>query len=200
MLGGSVFLGRAVVRRGGRAPGADVTVFNRGVVRAGARRRRRTSSATGPSPPTSPSCAGRRFDVVVDTCGYVPADVAAQREPARPTRAATTRSSRRSTSIPAGRRPPTTTHARRRTTATRTRLATTSRTSSTRGRPYGWLKVGCERAVAARVRRGPVRDPARRARSSARTTGGRPAAVVDRPGGPRRRGARARARRPTRSR
>src|SRR6478752_4536188 len=75
VLGGSVFLGRAVVAEA-IAAGADVTVFNRGV--------------SGPEPEgvahmrgdrtvaaDLAQLAGRRFDVVVDTSGYVPADVAA---------------------------------------------------------------------------------------------------------------------------
>jgi 2'-hydroxyisoflavone reductase len=74
VIGGSVFLGRAMVTEAA-ALGADVTVFNRGV--------------SAPTPPgaaqlvgdrTDPAdleqLAGRRFDLVVDTCGYVPADVA----------------------------------------------------------------------------------------------------------------------------
>jgi 2'-hydroxyisoflavone reductase len=73
VIGGSVFLGRAVVAEA-LASGATVTVFNRG--------------RSGPAPDgvehitgdrTSKDdlqqLAGREFDVVVDTCGYVPADV-----------------------------------------------------------------------------------------------------------------------------
>jgi 2'-hydroxyisoflavone reductase len=73
VIGGSVFLGRAVVAEA-LALGAEVTVFNRG--------------RSGPPPPgvtqvvgdrTRPDelaqLAGRHFDLVVDTCGYVPADV-----------------------------------------------------------------------------------------------------------------------------
>jgi 2'-hydroxyisoflavone reductase len=72
-MGGSVFLGRAVVAEA-LALGADVTVFNRG--------------RSGTTPPgavqvvgdrTSPEdlarLAGRSFDLVVDTCGYVPTAV-----------------------------------------------------------------------------------------------------------------------------
>lgn len=74
VIGGSVFLGRAVVAEA-LARGDRVTVFNRGV--------------SGPTPggvtrltgdrtvaADLAQLAGRRFDVVVDTCGYVPADVA----------------------------------------------------------------------------------------------------------------------------
>ena len=75
VLGGTVFLGRAVVGEA-LAAGAAVTVFNRGV--------------SGPEPKgvtyvrgdrtvaaDLAQLTGRHFDVVVDTCGYVPADVAA---------------------------------------------------------------------------------------------------------------------------
>jgi nucleoside-diphosphate-sugar epimerase len=74
VLGGSVFLGRAVVAQAQEA-GAKVAVFNRG--------------QSGPAPDgveqltgdrTDPAdleqLVGRAFDVVVDTSGYVPADVA----------------------------------------------------------------------------------------------------------------------------
>jgi 2'-hydroxyisoflavone reductase len=72
VIGGSVFLGRAVVASA-LARGADVTVFNRGV------------SAAEPAGVTHvrgdrtvradvEQLVGRRFDVVVDTCGYEPAD------------------------------------------------------------------------------------------------------------------------------
>jgi 2'-hydroxyisoflavone reductase len=74
VLGGTVFLGRAVVAEAISA-GANVTIFNRGV--------------SGPAPDgvaqivgdrTVPAdlaaLDGRAFDVVVDTSGYVPAEVA----------------------------------------------------------------------------------------------------------------------------
>lgn len=74
VLGGTVFLGRAAVSEA-QALGADVTIFNRGT--------------SAPPPPgvaqvigdrtvaaDLEQLAGRKFDVVVDTCGYVPADVA----------------------------------------------------------------------------------------------------------------------------
>jgi 2'-hydroxyisoflavone reductase len=74
ILGGTVFLGRAVVSEA-QALGADVTVFNRG------------KSAPPPDGVTQVTgdrtvaadleqLAGRKFDVVVDTSGYVPTDVA----------------------------------------------------------------------------------------------------------------------------
>jgi 2'-hydroxyisoflavone reductase len=74
VIGGSVFLGRAVVSEA-LAAGHRVTVLNRG--------------RSGPTPAgvehvvgdrTVPAdlavLGGRRFDLVVDTCGYVPAEVA----------------------------------------------------------------------------------------------------------------------------
>jgi nucleoside-diphosphate-sugar epimerase len=78
VLGGTVFLGRAVVSTA-LAQGARVAVFNRG--RSGAApdgveqiRGDRTVAAD------LDQLAGRRFDVVVDTSGYVPADVARSAE------------------------------------------------------------------------------------------------------------------------
>lgn len=73
VIGGSVFLGRAVVTEA-LAAGATVTVFNRG----------RSGPAPGDvehvtgdrtSSDDLQQLAGRSFDLVVDTCGYVPADV-----------------------------------------------------------------------------------------------------------------------------
>lgn len=74
VIGGSVFLGRAVVSEA-LALGATVTVFNRG--------------RSAPTPEGAHQMIGdrtdpadldqlrdQRFDLVVDTCGYVPADVA----------------------------------------------------------------------------------------------------------------------------
>jgi 2'-hydroxyisoflavone reductase len=74
VIGGSVFLGRAVVSEALKQ-GADVTVFNRGKSGAtpdGAHQLigDRTVDAD------LEQLRGRHFDVVVDTCGYVPADVA----------------------------------------------------------------------------------------------------------------------------
>ncbi|PZS26574.1 MAG: NAD-dependent epimerase [Pseudonocardiales bacterium] len=83
VLGGTVFLGRAVVSEA-QALGANVTIFNRG--------------KSGPRPDgvaevigdrtvadDLEQLAGRRFDVVVDTCGYVPADVRLSAELLAPT-------------------------------------------------------------------------------------------------------------------
>jgi len=74
VIGGTVFLGRAMVAAA-QARGADVTIFNRG--------------RSGPAPAGVTSLTGdrtveadlaqlrgRHFDVVIDTCGFVPADVA----------------------------------------------------------------------------------------------------------------------------
>ena len=73
VIGGTVFLGRAFVASA-QALGADVTIFNRG--------------RSGPPPAgvahvigdrtvaeDLAQLRGRQFDVVVDTCGYVPVDV-----------------------------------------------------------------------------------------------------------------------------
>jgi 2'-hydroxyisoflavone reductase len=73
VIGGSVFVGRAVVLEA-LARGDRVTVFNRGVSGSlpdGVEHvvGDRTVAAD------LAQLAGRRFDVVVDTCGYVPADV-----------------------------------------------------------------------------------------------------------------------------
>ena len=78
VLGGTVFLGRAVVSTA-LTEGARVTVFNRG---------RSGTAPDGAEQITGDrtvaadldQLAGRRFDVVVDTSGYVPADVARSAE------------------------------------------------------------------------------------------------------------------------
>ena len=70
MLGGSVFLGRAVVSQA-LAGGHTVTVFNRGVSGAeppGARVVRGDRTEPG----DLEQLTDRRYDLVVDTCGYVP--------------------------------------------------------------------------------------------------------------------------------
>ena len=74
ILGGGVFLGAAVLDAAlGR--GHDITVFNRG--------RARRAWPAGVEPLTGDRVAdlqllaGRRWDAVIDTCGYVPADVQA---------------------------------------------------------------------------------------------------------------------------
>ncbi|MEP7019252.1 MAG: NAD-dependent epimerase/dehydratase family protein [Pseudonocardiales bacterium] len=83
VLGGTVFLGRAVVSEA-QALGANVTIFNRG--------------KSGPPPDgvaevigdrtdtaDLEQLAGRSFDVVLDTCGYVPAEVRLSAELLAPT-------------------------------------------------------------------------------------------------------------------
>ncbi|MGN6607532.1 MAG: NAD-dependent epimerase/dehydratase family protein [Jatrophihabitans sp.] len=83
VLGGSVFLGRAVVDEA-LALGASVTVFNRG--RSGAAPAGVTQLVGDRSSPADlEQLRGRRFDLVVDTCGYVPADVAASAAVLAPT-------------------------------------------------------------------------------------------------------------------
>lgn len=73
VIGGSVFLGRAVVSEA-LAQGARVTVFNRG--RSGATPEGAEQVVGDRTSATDlGQLAGRRFDVVVDTCGYVPAEV-----------------------------------------------------------------------------------------------------------------------------
>jgi len=74
VIGGSVFLGRAVVAEA-LALGANVTVFNRGksgTTPAGAEQ----VIGDRTDPDDLAQLTGRQFDVVVDTCGYVPAVVA----------------------------------------------------------------------------------------------------------------------------
>lgn len=73
VIGGSVFLGRAVVGEA-LARGDRVTVFNRG--RSGAAPdgvEQLVGDRTRPG--DLEQLRGRRWDVVVDTCGYVPAEV-----------------------------------------------------------------------------------------------------------------------------
>lgn len=78
VIGGTVFVGRAVVGEA-LADGATVTVFNRG--RSGAVPDG-VEHVTGDRTDATDlqQLAGRRFDLVVDTCGYVPADVARSAE------------------------------------------------------------------------------------------------------------------------
>lgn len=75
IIGGTVFLGRAMVAEA-LAAGHTVTVFNRGKsgpAPAGVRQ------VTGDRTSTADleQLRGERFDLVIDTCGYVPAEVAA---------------------------------------------------------------------------------------------------------------------------
>src|SRR4051794_15215374 len=142
VIGGSVFLGRAVVSEA-LALGAQVTVFNRG--------------RSGSTPPGARPVTGDRsdpgdlaqltqqhFDVVVDTCGYVPAVVreSAERLAGNADRYAFVSSINAYPGWPAA--------------------ADYHEGGAHDGDPdasavpdgldpsqaYGWLKVGCERAVA----------------------------------------------------
>jgi 2'-hydroxyisoflavone reductase len=82
VLGGSVFLGRAIVTEA-QALGHDVTVFNRG--RSGATpdgAEQVTGDRT--SRDDLAQLAGRHFDLVVDTSGYVPVDVGLSSEVLEP--------------------------------------------------------------------------------------------------------------------
>lgn len=72
VLGGTVFLGRAVVDAA-VARGHDVTVFHRG--RHPAPRPADVTEVLGDRTAGFAALAGRTFDAVVDTCGYLPADV-----------------------------------------------------------------------------------------------------------------------------
>jgi 2'-hydroxyisoflavone reductase len=73
VIGGSVFLGRAVVDEA-LASGAKVTVFNRG---KSGRQHDEVRQLTGDRTVAADleQLRGERFDLVIDTCGYVPADV-----------------------------------------------------------------------------------------------------------------------------
>ncbi len=80
ILGGGVFLGVATLQAA-LSRGHAVTVFNRG-------RARTTWPAdvevvTGDRSTDLGQLAGRRWDAVIDTCGYVPADVSASSEALR---------------------------------------------------------------------------------------------------------------------
>jgi 2'-hydroxyisoflavone reductase len=74
LLGGGVFLGSAVVDAA-LARGHAVTVFNRG--RARSDWPDGVEAIAGDRATDLPQLAGRRWDAVVDTCGYVPVDVQA---------------------------------------------------------------------------------------------------------------------------
>lgn len=73
VLGGTVFLGRAVVSEA-VAAGAHVTTFNRGV---SGRNPEAAEQIIGDRTVAADlqQLTGRHFDLVVDTCGFVPADV-----------------------------------------------------------------------------------------------------------------------------
>ena len=72
ILGGGVFLGAALVDRA-LERGHEVTVFNRG--RSRSSWPRQVEAVAGDRRTDLGRLSGRRFDAVVDTCGYAPADV-----------------------------------------------------------------------------------------------------------------------------
>ncbi|MES2990050.1 MAG: NAD-dependent epimerase/dehydratase family protein [Pseudomonadota bacterium] len=74
LIGGGVFLGSAVLDAA-LARGHRVTVFNRG--RSRSAWPEGVDVITGDRVADLPRLAGRRWDAVVDTCGYVPVDVQA---------------------------------------------------------------------------------------------------------------------------
>jgi 2'-hydroxyisoflavone reductase len=141
VIGGSVFLGRAVVAEA-QALGADVTVFNRG---------RSGSTPSGATQVTGDRTrredldrlAGRSFDLVVDTCGYVPADV----QPALDALAGSAAHYAFVSSINAYPGWPTAADYH----ADGVHDADPDASAAPEGydpaQSYGWLKVGCERAV-----------------------------------------------------
>src|SRR5262245_54236117 len=69
MLGGTVFVGRATVEAA-LARGHEVTLFNRG--RAQAELLPQVERIQGDRAGGLAALAGRRWDAVIDTCGYVP--------------------------------------------------------------------------------------------------------------------------------
>ena len=83
VIGGTVFLGRAVVSEA-LAAGHTVTVFNR-ARSASAPHDVRQLVGDRTSRADLEQLRGRRFDLVIDTCGYVPADVGAGAELLAPT-------------------------------------------------------------------------------------------------------------------
>jgi 2'-hydroxyisoflavone reductase len=80
ILGGSVFLGAAVLNAA-LANGHTVSVFNRG--RARCAWPEGVEVLTGDRSTDLGMLAGRRWDAVIDTCGYVPAEVQASAEALR---------------------------------------------------------------------------------------------------------------------
>ena len=72
LIGGGVFLGAAALASA-LAGGHEVTVFNRG--RSRTRWPDVVEVLTGDRSNDLTALAGRRWDAVIDTCGYTPADV-----------------------------------------------------------------------------------------------------------------------------
>jgi 2'-hydroxyisoflavone reductase len=144
VIGGSVFVGRAVVSEA-LAAGASVTVFNRG---------RSGSAPDGAeqvigdrtNPDDLAQLADRRFDVVIDTCGYVPAevDLSAKALAATSEHYVLVSSLNAYPSWPA--EPDYWEHGVHDSFPDATRDDVADRTSVRES--YGWLKVGCERSVA----------------------------------------------------
>ena len=69
IIGGTIFLGRALAAAA-RARGCDVTLFNRGLSRPGAFPDIET--VIGDRESDLERLGGRRWDAVIDTCGYLP--------------------------------------------------------------------------------------------------------------------------------
>jgi 2'-hydroxyisoflavone reductase len=82
IIGGGVFLGAAVLRSA-LDRGHELTVFNRG--RARSAWPEGVEVLVGDRTADLGALAGKRFDAVVDTCGYVPADVKKSAEALRGT-------------------------------------------------------------------------------------------------------------------
>src|SRR3982751_90103 len=74
VLGGGVFLGAAILDSA-LARGHAITVFNRG--RARSAWPADVQAIVGDRSSDLGQLAGRRFDAVIDLCGYVPADLRA---------------------------------------------------------------------------------------------------------------------------
>lgn len=143
VIGGTVFVGRAVVAEA-LAMGAEVTVFNRG--RSGPAAdgvEQVTGDRTVPA--DLEALRGRPFDVVVDTCGYVPAEVTLSADLLAPT---------------CGRYAFVSTinvfpdwpeqadyHARGAWDGDPDATRDDVPADLVDAQPYGWLKAGCERAV-----------------------------------------------------
>jgi 2'-hydroxyisoflavone reductase len=141
VIGGSVFLGRAMVAQA-QAGGAAVTVFNRGRSAAAPEGVEQITGDRG-DPHDLDQLAGRRFDVVIDTCGYVPAVVARSADLLAPRCGHYVFIS----SINAYPGWPEEGDYRVRGVHDGQPDASKAPDGLEEAGPYGWLKVGCERAV-----------------------------------------------------